>query len=178
MEVLQSVVEHLPDLFHSMFFVFSKISRPFSSACSAMTFIFMESCIFFIKKVTIETVCFSSINCAYTYASESINFWSNSFKMIWIYAKSISAQMIYLQSFGNRAFKKLITISMSFYSYGKNLVFCFYNKTSIRLWLCIPNSSSPIPAGFSFFNSFKKSYFWINCLIPHKHELLQMGVVV
>lgn len=113
-------------------------------------------CIFSIKFMAMNAMCFSSIYGCQTVASQNISNQINWFHMFWIYAMPSTAKMIDLFSFGDWANKQFVRYSVC------HTVFVLkkYNAITIRVF-----TPSPKPASFSFFNGAQKSFLhshWTN----------------
>jgi len=79
---------------------------------------------------------------------------SNSLKMCWVAAKSISAKMVYVQSFRDFSFNKLIGKSMGIVAFNTNL------ELSITVpFFAAPSACFPQPATRRLINFVPKSLF-------------------
>lgn len=130
------------------------------SAKSSVTF-FSKIGIFFCKLMSIFTMSSHAKEFCITKTTKHIFLWSNSFKMIWIYTQSVSAQVINMKSTRNFSFFYFITKSVGILHF-----FISNTKKSISLGC----TSHPIPAMVCFFNFFKKSFN--ECVASFRHSIL------
>lgn len=104
--------------------------------------------IFLIECVSTEAMSFSRIMSPWAVAAEIVNSWGHSFKMFWVYARFIFAQMIDLKTLANRPFGELIRYSIGGFLTTSN----FESPISGFVF-----GSNPDPAGLGLFNFGKKS---------------------
>lgn len=131
----------------------SKLTSFFSSqiiafsASSLSQFINMR--IFLSKFVTATALLFSCIDSLIGFATKSVLSTSYLLKMIWIYARSISAKMIKLESFFNWTSHTFIKENVSSLHFTKSII------TTVS----ISSAGCPRPTGWSLFNFCPESFF-------------------
>ncbi len=115
--------------------------------------VFKEKCVYFVIFMSICTVGLFGINRSWAFASNCIFFHCDCFKMIGIYANSISAKVIYYKAIWDCTLKNFIKKSMGLEVNSKKS-----NYTIATLFRC----HCPVPATrFSFFNTSHHGFGYI-----------------
>lgn len=90
--------------FKIVFSAFRRLTNPTNSFITLA-----DPCIFFAKRVTPNTMRFSRVHARKTLATPKVLFSRYRLKMIGVYTRTISAQMVYLQPGGYRPFFKFVS---------------------------------------------------------------------
>lgn len=125
--------------------------RAFSATASAVA---ADVSICWREFVAVVAVCLCSISGLKCIAAKGVDSSCYWFKVFWIYAKAIAAQVIQLKPIWDAANEQLVCVPMSLRPSGLG-----WRKLSVPTFVCMPR---PIPAAGSFQNQSPESDFrWI-----------------
>ncbi len=154
------------------------ISLPAHSTFSLLpTNKFSNVSVFWSKFVAVHAMSFCGIFSCKRLAAPQVFFMCDRFKVIWITALTVSAQVVNLQIIRYRAFSRLISISMSVFI---NTLVRFFIGSHIKISVSIAKASRPLPAAARYRLVYirpKSLRYRLYCPARHSRMVTQFGAI-